>query len=251
MSDNVYMMHASIGWQIYGDSTASSKDCFKMFNPTDITTFNVSYTLCSILCNTLSFLVCFEKGWLKQFNFKFRTLPLITWFCSHKILQLHTQSNTFTQNAWRGHFVDDALSLLCVLSCQTLSHIHFELQRVLNDWSAAFFTLFSLGGVQIEELHPNATGSGFEKWVSIDDYLNGYLMERKSRYGKKMEVLELGMQEIRTYFRLFLLSSVLLMFMFCSRISKSGRQIVSAMSLWFCDGILCCPWDLARQFWES
>ncbi|XP_004238422.1 uncharacterized protein [Solanum lycopersicum] len=133
----------SFTFEIYGDSTASSKDCFKMFNPTDITTFN----------------------------------------------------------------------------------------RVLNDWSAAFFTLFSLGGVQIEELHPNATGSGFEKWVSIDDYLNGYLMERKSRYGKKMEVLELGMQEIRTYFRLFLLSSVLLMFMFCSRISKSGRQIVSAMSL--------------------
>lgn len=81
----------------------------------------------------------------------------------------------------------------------------------------------------MKELHPNA--SSFEKWVSIDDYLNGYLMERKSRYGKKMEVLELGMQEIRTYFRLFLLSSVLLMFMFCSRISKSGRQIVSAMSL--------------------
>lgn len=126
---------------------------------------------------------------------------------------------------------------------KTLSHFRCELQRVLNDWSAAFFTLFSLGGVQMKELHPNATGSSFEKWVSIDDYLNGYLMERKSRYGKKMEVLELGMQEIRTYFRLFLLSSVLLMFMFCSRISKSGRQIVSAMSLWFCDGILCCPWE--------
>ncbi|OIT24537.1 PREDICTED: mast cell carboxypeptidase A [Nicotiana attenuata] len=131
----------SFTFEIYGDSTASSKDCFKMFNPIDITTFN----------------------------------------------------------------------------------------RVLNDWSAAFFTLFSLGGIQMKELHPNA--SSFEKWVSIDDYLNGYLMERKSRYGKKMEVLELGMQEIRTYFRLFLLSSVLLMFMFCSRISKSGRQIVSAMSL--------------------
>lgn len=138
-------------------------------------------------------------------------------------------------------FLFQQIVLTTVKTCssihvKTLSHFHSELQRVLNDWSAAFFTLFSLGGVQMKDLHPNATGSGFEKWVSIDDYLNGYLMERKSRYGKKLEVLELGMQEIRTYFRLFLLSSVLLMFMFCSRISKSGRQIVSAMSLWFCDG---------------
>lgn len=28
-------------WQIYGDKTASLKDCFKMFNPVDHTTFNV------------------------------------------------------------------------------------------------------------------------------------------------------------------------------------------------------------------
>ncbi|KAK4351817.1 hypothetical protein RND71_027335 [Anisodus tanguticus] len=66
----------------------------------------------------------------------------------------------------------------------------FTFESVLNNWSAAFFTLFSLGGVQMKELHPNATGSSFEKWVSIDDYLNGYLMERKSRYGKKMENLK-------------------------------------------------------------
>lgn len=72
-----------------------------------------------------------------------------------------------------------------------------------------------------------------DKWVSIDEYLDGYLVERSSRYGKKMEVLELGMQEIRTYFRLFLLSSVLLLFMFCSRISKGkcARPIVSAIAL--------------------
>lgn len=104
------------------------------------------------------------------------------------------------------------------------------LQKVLNEWSAVFFTMFSISAHQIDEFHSNASASSsFEKWVSIDDYLNGYLMERRSRYGKKMEVLELGMQEIRTYFRLFLLSSVLLLFMFCSRISKSSRQIVSAM----------------------
>ncbi|CAH9073477.1 unnamed protein product [Cuscuta epithymum] len=131
-------------FEIYGDPAASSKDCFKMFNPTSVSSFN----------------------------------------------------------------------------------------RVLNDWSAVFFTLFSISAHQIDEFHSNdSTSSSFKKWVSIDDYLNGYLMERKSRYGKKMEVLDLGMQEIRTYFRLFLLSSVLLLFMFCSRISKNSRQIVSAMSI--------------------
>uniref|UniRef100_A0A5B7BQV2 Putative carboxypeptidase A6 n=1 Tax=Davidia involucrata TaxID=16924 RepID=A0A5B7BQV2_DAVIN len=130
-------------FEIYGDGTASSKDCFKMFNPIDLATFN----------------------------------------------------------------------------------------RVLNDWSAAFFTIFNMGSQQLDELRQKISVSNLEQWVSIDDYLNGYLMERKNRYGKKMEVLELGMQEIRTYFRLFLLSSVLLMFMFCSRISKSSRPIVAAMPI--------------------
>ncbi|KAL3840127.1 hypothetical protein ACJIZ3_024718 [Penstemon smallii] len=130
-------------FEIYGDTKASSKDCFKMFNPVDITSFN----------------------------------------------------------------------------------------RVLNDWSGTFLKMFSIGVQQIDGLESKAVASSFDKLVSIDDYLNGYLMQRKSRYGKKIEVLDLGMQEIRTYFRLFLLSSVLLMFMFCSRITKSARPIVSAMSL--------------------
>ncbi|GLT45669.1 hypothetical protein SLA2020_194850 [Shorea laevis] len=131
-------------FEIYGDGTASQKDCFKMFNPVDLTTFN----------------------------------------------------------------------------------------RVLNDWSAAFFTIFKLVPDQLD-VHSKAaaTSSNLDKWVSIDEYLDGYLVQRKSRHGKKMEVLEVGMQEIRTYFRLFLLSSVLLLFMFCSRISKASRQIVSAMPL--------------------
>ncbi|XVF35840.1 hypothetical protein REPUB_Repub19eG0005700 [Reevesia pubescens] len=131
-------------FEIYGDDTASSKDCFKMFNPVDHTTF----------------------------------------------------------------------------------------KRVLNDWSAAFFTIFKLGPRQID-FHFKTGVSNSDKWVSIDEYLDGYLMGRRNRYGKKMEVLEVGMQEIRTYFRLFLLSSVLLLFMFCSRISKTkgGRQIVSAIPL--------------------
>lgn len=132
-------------FEIYGDSTASSKDCFKMFNPVDLTNFN----------------------------------------------------------------------------------------RVLNDWSAAFFTIFKLGPLQLDETQSKVSASSLDKWVSIDEYLDGYLMERRNRYGKKMEVLDVGMQEIRTYFRLFLLSSVLLLFMFCSRISKSksGRPIVPAIPL--------------------
>ncbi|CAN6682945.1 unnamed protein product [Malus baccata var. baccata] len=106
--------------------------------------------------------------------------------------------------------------------------------RVLNEWSAAFFTIFKLGPDQLGENYSKASvPTLLDKWVSIDEYLEGYLVERSSRYGKKMEVLELGMQEIRTYFRLFLLSSVLLMFMFCSRISKSkcARPIVSAIAI--------------------
>ncbi|PIA46859.1 hypothetical protein AQUCO_01500416v1 [Aquilegia coerulea] len=129
-------------FEIYGDKEASMKDCFRMFNPVDRTTFN----------------------------------------------------------------------------------------RVVNDWSAAFFTIFKMGPHWMDLVHFNSS-----KLESIDEYLEGYLIERSSRYGKRMEVLDLGMQEIRTYFRLFLLSSVLLMFMFCSRISKSKyatiRPIVSAVSL--------------------
>ncbi|XP_057435148.1 uncharacterized protein LOC130727889 [Lotus japonicus] len=126
-------------FEIYGDGTASSKDCFKMFNPVDLASYN----------------------------------------------------------------------------------------RVLSDWSAAFFTIFKLAPLQLGE-----SVLKLDKLVSIDEYLDGYLMERRNRYGKKIEVLELGMQEIRTYFRLFLLSSVLLLFMFCSRISKSKcRPIVAAMPL--------------------
>lgn len=81
--------------------------------------------------------------------------------------------------------------------------------------------IFKLGPRYLDEFQAKATASNADKWVSMDEYLDGYLMERTQRYGRKMEVLDRGMQEIRTYFRLFLLSSVLLMFMFCSRISKN------------------------------
>lgn len=106
-------------------------------------------------------------------------------------------------------------------------------QRVLNDWSAAFLMMFKMAPRLLDEVQAKASASIADKWVSIDEYLDGYLMERSHRYGKKMEVLDVGMQEIRTYFRLFLLSSVLLLFMFCSRISKSKytRPMVPAMPL--------------------
>ncbi|KAL5557743.1 hypothetical protein UlMin_033954 [Ulmus minor] len=135
----------SFTFEIYGDQKASSRECFKMFNPTDMDTFN----------------------------------------------------------------------------------------RVLDDWATVFFTVFKLGPSQLGEIPSKSLPLNLEKMVSIDEYLEGYLMERSSRYGKKKEVLELGMQEIRTYFRLFLLSSVLLMFMFCSRISKNkcSRPLVSAIPL--------------------
>ncbi|CAJ2642851.1 unnamed protein product [Trifolium pratense] len=132
-------------FEIYGDVTAPSSDCFKMFNPTDLASYN----------------------------------------------------------------------------------------SVLDDWSAAFFTIFKLGPHQLGEIQSKASVVKLDKLVSIDEYLDGYLMERRNRYGKKIEVLELGMQEIRAYYRLFLLSSVLLLCMFCSRISKTkcSRPIVSAISL--------------------
>ncbi|GMJ10581.1 hypothetical protein like AT5G42320 [Hibiscus trionum] len=139
---DVVRVPMSFTFEIYGDNTATTKDCFKMFNPVDHTTF----------------------------------------------------------------------------------------KRVLDDWAAAFFTLFKLGPSQFDD-QSKAGVPKVDKWVSIDEYLDGYLMGRRNRYGKKMEVLEVGMQEIRTYFRLFLLSSVLLLFMFCSRISKTGRQIVSALPM--------------------
>ncbi|XP_020961724.1 carboxypeptidase A6 isoform X2 [Arachis ipaensis] len=107
----------------------------------------------------------------------------------------------------------------------------FTFERVLDEWSTTFFTIFKLGPLRLGDINSKAPAK-LDKFVSIDEYLDGYLMERRNRYGKKMEVLDLGMQEIRTYFRLFLLSSVLLMFMFCSRISKSkSSRPVPAMPL--------------------
>lgn len=104
----------------------------------------------------------------------------------------------------------------------------------LNDWFAAFFTLFKFG----PQLLGMANSNESVKLISMDDFLDGYLMSRRSRYGKKLEVFELGLQEIRSYFRLFLLSCVILMFMFCTRISKSKLRglmlLPDALVKYFC-----------------
>ncbi|KAL0326014.1 UNVERIFIED_CONTAM: hypothetical protein Sradi_5170700 [Sesamum radiatum] len=75
--------------------------------------------------------------------------------------------------------------------------------RMFNPIDITSFNMFSIGVQQMDGVQSKAIASRFDNWVSIDDYLNGYLMHRKSRYAKKMEVLDLGLQEIRTYFRLF------------------------------------------------
>ncbi|PKA47823.1 hypothetical protein AXF42_Ash020226 [Apostasia shenzhenica] len=123
----------SFTFEIYGDTTASSKDCFKMFNPVDAGTF----------------------------------------------------------------------------------------KRVLSEWSSAFLTLFKAGP---EHLKSKNVTTG--RWISfgddasLEDMLAGN-HGREKRNKEKIDGLDFGMREMRTYFRLFMVSSVLLLFMFCSRISKS------------------------------
>lgn len=130
-------------FEIYGDLSASSKDCFKMFNPVDKLTF----------------------------------------------------------------------------------------YKVLNKWVATFLLLFEMGASRLDSVR-QAASSAVDKLVPIGgNVVDGALMGG-SRESKMIEGLELGMQELRTYFRLFLLSSVLLIFMFCLRISKSKcRQTYSNLSI--------------------
>lgn len=89
-------------------------------------------------------------------------------------------------------------------------------KRVLSEWSKAFLELCVTGPDQLKKAEE------LGRWVSIGgNVVDGSLVGENRGSRKMMDGLELGMQELRTYFRLFLLSSVLLMFMFCSRISKS------------------------------
>ncbi|KAI7733823.1 hypothetical protein M8C21_011694, partial [Ambrosia artemisiifolia] len=98
----------SYTFEIYGDEKASSRDCFKMFNPVDHVTFN----------------------------------------------------------------------------------------RVLNEWSAMFFAMFNMGAHQMTDVQESTPFNNINHLISIDDYLNGYLIERKSRYGEKKEFLDLELQRV-------------------------------------------------------
>lgn len=132
----------SFTFEIFGDSEASSKDCFKMFNPIDFATFN----------------------------------------------------------------------------------------RVVNNWCAAFLTIFETGPRWLDKIRSEVL-SNSDRWVSIDSYPDEDLVGGNKK-GRRMEVIDFGMQELRTYFRLFLVSSVLLLFMFCTRISRSkSRLLLSGASL--------------------
>ena len=97
-------------------------------------------------------------------------------------------------------------------------HFLTAIQRVIENWCAAFLMLFQTGPGWLD-IARQATFNDLSKWVSID--ANAVDRREGSSKGGKLEGLDLGMQELRTYFRLFMLSSVLIMFMFCSRISKS------------------------------
>ncbi|KAL5207922.1 hypothetical protein ABZP36_032357 [Zizania latifolia] len=119
-------------FEIYGDETASTSDCFKMFNPVDKKTFD----------------------------------------------------------------------------------------RVINKWCMAFLILFEEGLRNLRD----AQGA-VDNWVTMGgDIVEGSAARESSDEKRKLEGLDLGMQELRTYFRLFMLSTALLMFMFCTRISKNRNR---------------------------
>jgi hypothetical protein len=88
----------------------------------------------------------------------------------------------------------------------------------------AFLILFEEGLRNLRDAQIVSQGT-LENWVPIGGDIVEINVERKSsRDRRKLEGLDLGMQELRTYFRLFLLSTFLLMFMFCTRISKNRNR---------------------------
>lgn len=106
----------------------------------------------------------------------------------------------------------------------------FGFQRVINNWCAVLLTVFETGPRWLDKTRSEVLSKS-DKWVSIDSYPDENLVGA-NKNGRKMEVIDFGMQELRTYFRLFLVSSVLLLFMFCTRISKSkSRLLLSSTGL--------------------
>lgn len=65
------VLTSCIDWQIYGDGTASSRDCFKMFNPTDLASYDVCYLITSQQLSLHSFQV-----YLRAIIYSFQ---LISW----------------------------------------------------------------------------------------------------------------------------------------------------------------------------
>ncbi|CAN6227022.1 unnamed protein product [Urochloa humidicola] len=96
--------------------------------------------------------------------------------------------------------------------------------RVINNWCMAFLILFEEGLRNLRDAQIVSQGA-LDNWVPIGGDIVERNVERKSAHERrKLEGLDLGMQELRTYFRLFMLSTFLLMFMFCTRISKNRNR---------------------------
>ncbi|KAK3155847.1 hypothetical protein QOZ80_2AG0099460 [Eleusine coracana subsp. coracana] len=96
-------------------------------------------------------------------------------------------------------------------------------ERVINRWCMAFLILFEEGLRNLRDAQLVSQGP-IDNWVPIGgDIVEKNVARKIGRERRKLEGLDLGMQELRTYFRLFMLSTFLLMFMFCSRISNSRQ----------------------------
>lgn len=96
-------------------------------------------------------------------------------------------------------------------------------QRVINKWCMAFLILFEEGLRNLQDSQIVSQGA-LDNWVPIGGDVERNVERKSSRERRKLEGLDLGMQELRTYFRLFMVSTFLLMFMFCTRISKNRNR---------------------------
>lgn len=77
-------------WQIYGDGTTSSRDCFKMFNPTDLASYNVSYLKTSEQLSLHTFYV-----YLIDVSYSFT----LKWFPFKKKLSIKESERTFRKSS--------------------------------------------------------------------------------------------------------------------------------------------------------
>ncbi|KAM0844280.1 hypothetical protein ACQ4PT_057163 [Festuca glaucescens] len=96
--------------------------------------------------------------------------------------------------------------------------------RVINKWCMAFLILFE-EGLRILPGSQVASQGALDNWVPMGgEILERNADEKSGNENRQLEGLDLGMQELKTYFRLFIISTFLLMFMFCSRISKNRNR---------------------------